>query len=144
MFIRTATWIGVVAPVGCAAPFGPSTNVAYVLLDRDARAAGTLTVGGWRGAPRLPVSAEVGEVVVFAGSDGHVSGRTSPSDGARTIELRSQMLAYLRGAAGDVEWVDVGSAARSDSLLLESDDAAAEALARTVGGRVAAAAGDRR
>jgi hypothetical protein len=128
MFSRARSWVVALSTVGCAAPVGPPPTAGYVLLDREARAGGTLSIGSWRGAPRLPVSADVGDAVAFAGPDG-----------PRAIELRPGALAYLHGASPEVEWVELGVAAKWDSLLLEGTAGAAQSVASTVGGTVAQA-----
>jgi hypothetical protein len=134
MLARLGTWMTLVVGVGCAAPVEQPPTAGYVLLDREARANGALVVGGWRGAPALPISAEEGEAVLF-----QTAGET------RAIEPRSQMLAYVHGTSGRIDWVRLGAEARSDSLVLEGDAAAAATLARTVGGTsVAVAVGRQR
>jgi hypothetical protein len=123
MLARLGTWVMLVVGVGCAAPVEQSPASGYVLLDREARAKGTLTVGGWRGAPALPISAEEGDSVLY-----HSAGET------RSIEPQSQMLAYVRGSSGRIDWIRLGADARPDSLVLEGDAVAASTLAKTVGG----------
>jgi hypothetical protein len=121
--------VALVVGVGCAAPVGPAPNAGYVLLDREARAKGMLSVAGFRGAPALPISAEPGESVVY-----------QTPDESRPIEPEAQMLAYVHGSNGQIEWMRLGEGARADSLILEGDGAAAATLARMVGGTVAQAA----
>jgi len=118
-----------VVGVGCAAPVEQSPTAGYILLDREARAAGTLAVGGWRGAPALPISAEEGDSVVL-----------QTADETRSIEPQSRVLAYVRGSSGRIDWIRLGTDARSDSLVIEGDTAAAAMLAQIVGGTSAGAA----
>jgi hypothetical protein len=112
-----------VVGVGCAAPVEEAPPAGYVLLDREARAAGTLAVGSWRGAPALPISVEEGTTVLF-----------QSAEETRSIEPPSHMLAYLRGPDARVEWIRLGADARPDSLVIEANAGAAAELARIVGG----------
>jgi hypothetical protein len=97
--------------------------VGYILLDRDARATGTLTVGGFRTAPRLPVIADRADKVEF----------TPKNESPRPIEWQPQKLAYLHGPNAEIEWIKLGRDARPDALLLDGDATAADAVASIVG-----------
>jgi hypothetical protein len=116
-------WILAVASAACAAPTETSPTVGYILLDRDARAAGTLTVGGYRSAPRLPVSANGADKVEFRSGD----------EAPRAIAWQPQKLAYLHGPTAEVEWIKLGRDARTDALLLDGDATAADAVASIIG-----------
>ncbi len=117
----------VVASAACAAPTETSPTVGHVLLDRDARAAGTLTVGGARSSPRLPVIADGDDKVEYKSGD----------DPPRAIPWQAQKVAYLHGPAADIEWIKLGRDARPDALLLDSDATAADSLASVIGARAA-------
>jgi hypothetical protein len=124
MLARFGAWVAAwVAGVGCAAPVESSPAAGFVLLDHGARASGSLAVGGWRGAPALPISIEEGDRALYQ------SGNQT-----RSLEAPPQTLAYVRGAAGRIDWIRLGADARSDSLVLEGDAAAAMTLAQIVGG----------
>src|SRR5262249_14013531 len=69
MLARTWISMALVVGVGCAAPVEQAPTAGYVLLDREARAKGSLTVGSWRGAPVLPIAAEEGASVLFQTAD---------------------------------------------------------------------------
>jgi hypothetical protein len=116
-------WVLTAASAACAAPTETSSTVGYVLLDRDARAAGTLTVGGYRSSPRLPVAADGADQVEF----------TSGDEAPRAIAWQPQKLAYLHGPTGEIEWIKLGRDARPDALLLNGDATAADAVASLIG-----------
>jgi hypothetical protein len=120
---RTIGVVLAVVGVGCAAPVEEPPTAGYVLLDREARAAGTLAIGSWHGAPALPISVERGGTAVFRSGDE-----------TRAIEAQPQMLAYVRGSSGRIDWIRLGAEARPDALVVEGDAATGAELARTVGG----------
>lgn len=116
-------WVLTVASAACAAPTETSPTVGYILLDRDARASGTLTVGSFRSSPRLPVLANGDDKVEFR------SGNEAP----RAIAWQAQKVAYLHGPTAEIEWIKLGRDARPDALLLDSDATAASAVASIIG-----------
>lgn len=115
--------------VGCVQPTDPEGSTGYVLLDREARGALTLAHDGWEGAPVLPLALNVDDVeepVTLRGADGET-----------LLLLRGGHLAHVRGAAGEVSWLEVGSEARADRLVLHGDEAAVAELAERVSGKAA-------
>jgi hypothetical protein len=118
-------WVLTATCAACAAPTETAPTVGYVLLDRDARAAGTLSVGGYRSSPRLPVVADLADKVEFTPRD----------ESPRAIPWQSQKLAYLHGPNAEIEWIKLGREARPDVLLLDGDSSAADALANILGVR---------
>src|SRR5258707_9976 len=116
-------WALAAACAACAAPTETSPTAGYILLDRDARASGSLTVGGYRSAPRLPVVADGADRVEFAPRD----------EAPRAIPWQTQKLAYLHGPAAEIEWIKLGRDARPDTLLLDGDATAADAVASLLG-----------
>lgn len=115
--------------VGCVQPTDPEGSIGYLLLDREARGALTLVHDGWEGEPALPVALDVDEVdepVTLRGAQGEA-----------LVTLRGGHLAYVRGAAGEVRWLELGAEARADRLVLHGDEAAVKELAERVGGEAA-------
>ena len=112
---------------GCTQATEPAGTTGYVLLDRGARDALTLAQEGWEGAPLLPVALDVGEPVSMRGLSGE-----------RAIELQPGMLAHVRGAAGEIDWLEVGEEIRDDRLLVHGTEAAAAELATWIGGEPSA------
>ncbi len=107
---------------GCGGDGDPS---GYVLLDREARAAGlTIQAVGFQGAPALPMALHVDDRVTL-----HV-----PGGPPRAIAVRPGALAWVRRATGDVEYADVGVKARADLLVVDADPGGARALADLLGG----------
>ena len=92
-------WVLAVSCAACAAPTETAPTAGYVLLDRDARAAGTLTVGGFRSSPRLPVVADGTDKVEFTARD----------EAPRAILWQAQKLAYVHGASAEIEWIQAGA-----------------------------------
>jgi hypothetical protein len=99
--------------------------VGYVLLDRDARAAGHLSQGDWQGAPVLPVALDATEPVAFSSS----AGRT-------VFDLRPGVLAHVHGAAGAVEWLRVRNDVSDERLQVYGPHDAAADLAHRLAGRL--------
>lgn len=101
----------------------PGDSEALVLLDADARAAGlTLSVGGWSGSPRLPISIREAEQVVVSGGFG-----------TRPLSARAGHLGLVVGSAGSVDWRKVGEELDPDALDLVGDEPAVSAVATTLG-----------
>jgi hypothetical protein len=118
-------WVLTATCAACAAPTETAPTVGYVLLDRDARAAGTLSVGGYRSSPRLPVVADGSDKVEFTPRD----------ESPHAIPWQAQKVAYLHGPNAEIEWIKLGRDARPDVLLLDGDATAAEAVASILGVR---------
>jgi hypothetical protein len=116
-------WVLTATCAACAAPTETAPTVGYVLLDRDARAAGTLSVGGFRSSPRLPVVADGADKVEFTPRD----------ESPRAIVWQAQKVAYLHGPNAEIEWIKLGRDARPDVLLLDGDATAADAVASLLG-----------
>ncbi len=116
---------GVVAMLlagGCGGDGDPS---GYVLLDREARAAGiSIEAPGFQGAPALPVALHADEKVTLK----------VPGGAPRTIAVRPGAVAWVRRASGDVEYADVGVQARADLLVVDADPTGARALAELLDG----------
>ena len=58
--------------------------------------------------------------------------------GERALELQPGMLAHVRGAAGEIDWLEVGEDIRDDRLLVHGTEAAAAELATWIGGEPSA------
>lgn len=92
----------------------------YLLLDKDAREAGlTVEVGGWSGAPLLPLQLKTDETVTLLSAGGRVP-----------IVLRPSQLAWVRGARAGVDFTEV----KEDRLTVDGTDAAVRLLADMLGG----------
>lgn len=118
--------------LGCSVGTEGPGSLGYVLLDPDARAAGTLTQDQWSGAPVLPVALDVSEPVAFASS----AGRT-------VFDLRAGSLAWIHGAGGAVEWLDVGGDVGPDRLIVYAGRESADKLAARLAGQVVSGEGGR-
>lgn len=98
----------------------PVEKTSYLLMDAEALQAGnTLRIGTWQGAPVMPVSADVGDLVRHVGPEGDTR-----------IELEPGSLGYVRGAEGRVAWLRLSVDVRDDALVLDATEEAARALAK--------------
>jgi hypothetical protein len=125
MVHRALPLVLALAAAGCAAGTEEPGAVGYVLLDREARAAGRLSQGDWEGAPLLPVALDTADTVAFSSS----AGRT-------VFELRPGMLAHVHGAGGAIEWLRMREDVSDERLVVYGPREAAAELAQRVAGRV--------
>lgn len=110
---------------GCTAATEAREDVGFVLLDREAQAAGSLSHGDWEGRPMLPVALEVSEKVTF-----------TSSAGASSFSLRPGTLAWVHGPGGAIEWMRVGEDVSEDRLRVYASRDAADELAQRLAGEV--------
>lgn len=122
---RCAALVLALTAAGCAVGTEEPGAEGYVLLDREARAAGQLTHDNWSGSPVLPVALDAMEPVAFSSA----AGRT-------VFDLRPGALAYVHGKGGAVEWLRLGSDVGADRLRVYGTKEAAEDLAKRLVGRV--------
>jgi hypothetical protein len=125
MLHRALPLVLALSAAGCAAGTEEPGSVGYVLLDREARAAGRLSQGEWDDAPVLPVALDTAEAVAF-----------SSSAGRSLFELRPGMLAHVHGAAGAVEWLHMREDVSDERILVYGTREAAADLAQRVAGRL--------
>ena len=111
-------WLAVMASA-CGPPADTS---ALLLLDPDARAAGlSLSLGGWTGSPRTPISVnEVDEVAVTG------------NFGVRRIALRAGHLGLVVGSVGSIDWRDIDGELDGDALDVSGAELAASSVAATL------------
>lgn len=120
---RLALLLSALLAAGCVqSPDSPDAT-SYLLLDRAARAHFTVERDGWEGAPVLPVALDTEEPALLRGPEG-----------VQLLDLRGGMLAHVRGADGEIEWLALGEEARDDRLALHASEAGAAALAELIAG----------
>ncbi len=110
--------------VGCQG--AEKEGSGYLLLDREARAAGfAVESGNVRAAPVLPVELTSDTELSLTGPTGRVA--LSGADGE---------LLHVRGAQGKIESREIGGDVEPDRLVLEGTEEAASALATALGGEL--------